>query len=112
MTNASKFGLAARAAFSRGPSLAAALLWIGAAACAPKIYVVDRQTVLEQEAAGDWPEFDKELIAKSLSRGPAPLGKTAPSPQQRRLYNVPNGDLLKGSSPVESATAPKGGGKK
>lgn len=63
------------------------------AACAPKIYVIDRQTVLEQEAAGEWPEFEKELTEKSVVSGPVPFSKTPASAERRRLYNVLNGEL-------------------
>jgi hypothetical protein len=44
-------------------------------ACAPKIYVIDRQTVLEEEAAGDWPQFEKEVIERAKKQGPTPLSK-------------------------------------
>lgn len=72
-------------------------------ACAPKIYVTDRQTVLEEEAAGDWPQFEKELIEKSQARGPAPFGQVrnqmrGKNARQSRIFNVLNGDLVDAQS--------------
>ena len=72
----------------------AAFLTVLNGACAPKIYVIDRQTMLEQEAAGEWPQFDRDLIARSAAAGPTPFGELPPSPEQRRLYNVLNGELV------------------
>lgn len=62
-------------------------------ACVPKVYVIDRQTVLEDEAAGEWPEFERELLKKSKSHGPTPFSKVPTSKNRERLYNVLNGSL-------------------
>ena len=72
-------------------SVGATLLLI---ACAPKIYIIDRQTVLEQEAAGEWPQFEKEIVAKSLADGPTPFPKVPVTTAQKRLYEVLNGELV------------------
>ncbi len=39
-------------------------------ACAPKVYVLDRQTVLEEEASADWPELEARFLKSSLNREP------------------------------------------
>ena len=70
---------------------AASILWL--CACTPKLYVVDRQTVLEEEAAGRWPQFEKELLEKSKAQGPTPFSKTPVTARRARLYNVLNGPL-------------------
>jgi len=62
--------------------------------CAPKIYVIDRQTVFEEEAAGQWPQFDQEILSKSKATGPTPFPKTPVNARKQRLYNVLNGELL------------------
>jgi hypothetical protein len=80
----------AAVAAAAGALLAAA----SGTACSPKIYVIDRQTVLEQEAAGDWPQLERELVGRSMAQGPLPLGKLPPTPRQQRLYNVLNGELV------------------
>jgi len=66
-------------------------------ACVPKVYVIDRQTVLEDEAAGEWPEFERELLKKSKAHGPTPFSKVPTSKNRERLYNVLNGSLASGS---------------
>jgi len=62
-------------------------------ACAPKIYVIDRQTVLEEEAAGHWPEFDKEVIGGAKTSGPTPFPKVPPNARRDKLYSILNGPL-------------------
>jgi hypothetical protein len=62
-------------------------------ACTPKIYVIDRQTVLEEEAAGHWPQFEKDLVTKARAEGPTPLLKTPFNTRREKLLNVLNGEL-------------------
>jgi hypothetical protein len=62
-------------------------------ACSPKVYLVDRQTVLEDEAAGEWPDFEKELIHKAKATGPTPFAKVNNGAKKERLYHVLNGEL-------------------
>lgn len=64
-----------------------------AVSCAPKIYVVDRQTVLEEEAAGSWPDFEKQVIEGSKTSGPTPFKKVPQSEQRAKLYNILNGSM-------------------
>jgi hypothetical protein len=66
---------------------------LGLSACSPKIYLIDRQTVLEDEAASEWPEFEKDLLEKSKAIGPTPFAKTNNTARKERLYNVLNGEL-------------------
>jgi hypothetical protein len=68
-------------------------LLLAQAACTPKIYVIDRQTVLEEEAAGSWPDFEKEIIQGAKTSGPTPFQKIPPSQNRARLYNVLNGTV-------------------
>ncbi len=62
--------------------------------CAPKIYVIDRQSVFEQESAGEWPQFEKEITSKSVATGPASFGKVPVTEKEARLYKVLNGELV------------------
>lgn len=62
-------------------------------ACAPKIYVIDRQTVLEDEAAGHWPEFDKEVVNGAKAAGPTPFPKVPPNARRNKLYSILSGPL-------------------
>ena len=62
-------------------------------ACTPKIYVIDRQTVLEEEAAGHWPQFEKDVVTKAKAEGPTPFLKTPFNARREKLLNVLNGEL-------------------
>lgn len=64
--------------------------------CAPKIYIIDRHTVLEEEAAGHWPQFEKELLEKAKAQGPTAYPKRPPNQKRDRLLNVINGKLVAG----------------
>ena len=72
-----------------------------ATACAPKIYVIDRQTVFEQESAGDWPQFEKQLTEKSVARGPTDFGLIPMTQKKAKLYKVLNGELIAQPSQVD-----------
>lgn len=76
-----------------GKTFIALSLGLSCTFCAPKVYVIDRQTVLEEEAAGEWPEFDKDLLKKNSSAGAIPLGTAPLNARRARLYNVLNGNL-------------------
>jgi len=69
------------------------LLLLGLCSCSPKIYLVDRHTVLEEEAAGEWPDFEKDLLQKSAEFGPVQYPKTPITEEQKRLYRVLNSEL-------------------
>ena len=73
--------------------LSLALVFLMLGACAPKIYVVDRQTVLEEEAAGRWPHFEQELLDHSRGKGPTAFSSVPMSTRRARLYNVLNGPI-------------------
>ena len=62
--------------------------------CAPKIYVIDRQSVFEQESAGEWPQFESELTKKSIATGPEPFAQVPLSQKKARLFKVLNGELV------------------
>lgn len=70
---------------------------LAAAACAPRVYLVDRQTVLEIEAAGDWPELDRRFHAASRHAGPVTLETTADRNENRQLYRMTHSDAPEGN---------------
>ncbi|MDX1810808.1 MAG: hypothetical protein R3240_02600, partial [Gammaproteobacteria bacterium] len=51
------------------------LVSLFSAACVsvPDVYIIDRHTVMEADAAGEWPELEKRFLDKSLSKGPEDL---------------------------------------
>lgn len=61
--------------------------------CSPKVYVIDNQTVLEEEAAGQWPQFEKQIIDKAKAKGPTPISQVPLDAHRERLYNVMNGEM-------------------
>lgn len=62
------------------------------AACVPDVYLIDRQTVLETQASGQWPELDRVFYEQVLSSGPAPLEKTADRQESRQLFQMTHAD--------------------
>lgn len=64
-------------------------------ACAPQIYVVDRHTIMEEESAGEWPDFEKEILDKAKTASPVPFQKTPDGAKKKRLYNTLNGEMVK-----------------
>ena len=82
------------------------LALVTSSSCAIKIYLVDRQTVLEDEAAGEWPEFEKEILRKTESSSPTPFPVVAQSSRKARMFNVLNGELASGDKPAHSVPPP------
>ena len=79
-------------AFKAG--LVPVLGFLSLTACSPKIYVIDRHTIMEEEAAGEWPEFEKELLNRSQAQGPTPFAEIADGAEKSRLYNVLNSEMV------------------
>ncbi len=63
--------------------------------CTPKVYVIDRQTVLQEEAAGEWPEFEKSLVPLVKHKDPIRFSQSpaTESDKSKRLYRVLNGEM-------------------
>ena len=62
-------------------------------ACAIKAVIPDRHTVMEDEAAGEWPEFERELLEKTKESAPTAFQKVGVNSEKQRLYSVLNGEL-------------------
>lgn len=60
--------------------------------CVSDIYLIDRQTVLEVEASGEWPELDKKFQEASLKPGPISLEKTRDTVERRQIFSMTHGD--------------------
>jgi len=70
------------------------LLGLFFTACAtPQIYIIDRQTVMEAEAGGEWPEAETQMTKVSQKAGPTFFAKTLDKNKNRKLQNVLNGEL-------------------
>jgi hypothetical protein len=68
---------------------------ISICSCAPKVYIIDRQTVLQEQAAGEWPKFEKTLLPKVKHKKPINFSKSSESENKKdqRLYRVLNGEM-------------------
>ncbi|QEP42861.1 hypothetical protein D5085_06810 [Ectothiorhodospiraceae bacterium BW-2] len=81
----------------RSPLLFSSLLLItllsGGCSIAPTVEVVlvDRHTVMESEAAGEWPQIEQRL-RHDLHTGPVPLSQIDTSGRQQRAFRVLNGE--------------------
>ncbi len=64
-------------------------------ACVPDIYLIDRQTVLELEASGQWPELDQKYKDAALKPGPSALEKTRDSVESRQIFSMTHDDKVK-----------------
>ncbi|MCB0391484.1 MAG: hypothetical protein KDD58_09340 [Bdellovibrionales bacterium] len=65
-------------------------------ACAsPRIYIIDRQTVMEAEASGHWPQIDVQALRKGQKAGATFFPKSQNLKKEARLQNVLNGEISK-----------------
>ncbi len=60
--------------------------------CIPDVYLIDRQTVLELEASGQWPELDMKYKEAALQAGPTPLEKTRDNVEARQIFSMTHDD--------------------
>ncbi len=63
--------------------------------CAPKVYIIDRQTVLQEQAAGDWPDFEESLLQSLKKKNPVPLPQTSTNDFEKNqpLYKTLNSEM-------------------
>ena len=60
--------------------------------CSPSLYLIDRQTVLELEASGDWKELDESFQKQETAAGPIPVEKTREKIERRQVFNMTHAD--------------------
>jgi hypothetical protein len=60
--------------------------------CVPDVYLIDRQTVFESEASGQWPELDKVFYRDSAAKGPLEIEKDSKAMSKQRVYNTLHSD--------------------
>ena len=71
--------------------------------CSPSLYLIDRQTVLELEASGDWKELDENLQKQEMAAGPIPTEKTREKVERRQVFNMTHADSNSGNAAPDSA---------
>jgi len=69
------------------------VLFLSACVSLPDIYLVDRHTVMESEASGEWPELEQRFTKQSLSKGPVNLAKEPSQRRRDRAFNMLNGEF-------------------
>lgn len=67
--------------------LAAATLVL-TAACAPKVYVIDRATILEEESGGEWPSIDQAQRQRLLKTSPTAQKTSDRSGSKEKLTRI------------------------
>ncbi len=78
-------------------SLCLAVLFLNAACVSvtPEVYLVDRHTVMETEAAGEWPALEQRFIEAGQHPGPIPLAQDpAENSRRERAFRVLNGEFV------------------
>ena len=63
-----------------------------ASACAPRVVLLDRQTVLEEEAAGDWPDFEARLRESTKVSDATPFPSVDQGASKKRRATMLNGE--------------------
>jgi len=68
-------------------------------ACAPKITVLDRPTLMQAESVGSFPDLEKSFDKSSLQIGPQMLGRGQLQKKQspEKAFNILDGELLRES---------------
>ncbi len=59
----------------------------------PDIYVIDRHTVMEAEASGEWPELEKRLLQDSIAKGPTNLPVEPFEDRKKKAFKVLNDEM-------------------
>ena len=81
-----------------------AIAGLSACGIVPPVYLVDRHTVMELEASGDWPELEKRLYKQSLNMGPVSLASDPVAQRRERALRLLNGEY----TTTETAAPPAG----
>ena len=72
------------------------ILFFSGCVSLPNVYLVDRHTIMESEASGEWPEMERRFIDASLSAGPVALEKDS-SEKETRAHILLNAELASGA---------------
>lgn len=75
------------------------LLLLTACVNIPDVYLIDRHTVMEVEASGEWPELDKQFSSQALKKGPTSLASDPSSQRRDKAFRILNGEF---SNPVDT----------
>ncbi|WP_416886310.1 hypothetical protein [Marinospirillum sp.] len=59
----------------------------------PDVYLVDRHTVMEADAAGAWPDLEARLLYDDLATGPLPLVDPSQNLDQQADFQLLNAEF-------------------
>jgi len=59
----------------------------------PDVYLIDRHTVMEEEASGEWPQLEQRFSQLAVKPGPTNLTKEPSSQRRERAFRVLNGEF-------------------
>jgi hypothetical protein len=62
--------------------------------CAPTLYLIDRPTILEEQAAGEWIDLEKETETAILRNKPEPLPPSAMGRGGERVLSTLPGEPM------------------
>ena len=68
----------------------------------PDVYLIDRHTIMESEASGEWPQLEERFRKQALSKGPVNMAIDPSSKRKERAFQVLNGEF-----PAQAATQTK-----
>ncbi|MBU0675612.1 MAG: hypothetical protein KJ950_13300 [Proteobacteria bacterium] len=74
----------------------------------PDVYLIDRQTVMESEASGEWPELEHRFRQEMPVKGPEDLPLDQPTLRQdEQTFRILNGEMVPAQSSVQSGGGPR-----
>lgn len=59
----------------------------------PDVYLIDRHTVMEEEASGEWPEMESRFRKQAVKSGPTNLAKEPKVQRRERAFRLLNGEF-------------------
>ncbi|MDH5258059.1 MAG: hypothetical protein OEX07_08615 [Gammaproteobacteria bacterium] len=71
------------------------VLFMPACVSLPNVYLVDRHTVMESEASGEWPVLEQRFVDSSLSAGPVAFEKNQDE-KKTKAHILLNSELAAG----------------
>ena len=78
--------------------------------CTPRVYIIDRPTLLEAEATGEWPELEEAVELRSLSLKPQPLAASEKKVEQKKPYRIIAGEFqLSKAEPTKKGSEKESG---
>lgn len=59
-----------------------------------EIYQIDRHSIMEDEASGEWPALDKKFFKTSQAKGAQFFPKEENSKRKQKVFTVLNGEFV------------------